>query len=363
MMNDKVLNVITRLGDAGFSAFLVGGAVRDMLMGIEPHDFDVATSAKPDEVVALLGGVHNNRFGTVLVDDIEVTTFRKDGESDDHRRPTFVTFDGVSLTDDLARRDFTINAMAIEKHGILIDPFGGARDLNDRIIRFVGNPVDRINEDALRMLRAVRFSGRFGFDIDSDTFQAIVDHASDLNFVASERLGTELMRMLDDRSAVSMLAAFGLLREILPGARAPLVMGSHRVTFASMLRDVETNIVHKLINRLALGDDLARDVEHLLDAMYLSTGTTPADMRFFISRVGREFVSDVLTLQGKTHLQSVVDIEINQPLTIGELALNGTDLLRIGIKGKAIGETLNHLLALVVDDPSLNTAERLLERV
>lgn len=193
--------VIQVLEDAGFEAYIVGGAVRDYLLGKVPHDMDVASNAYPEEVKKLFSrtvdiGIEH---GTVLVlmegEGIEVTTFRTESEYTDLRRPDKVEF-VQSLDEDLKRRDFTINAMAMNKNLSIIDPFGGQRDLLKHVICAVGEPGERFQEDALRMLRAVRFSGQLNFSIEEGTLDAIRIHAPLIKAVAVERLKNELDKIL-----------------------------------------------------------------------------------------------------------------------------------------------------------------------
>lgn len=193
--------VIRQLEGAGFEAYIVGGAVRDYLLGKTPHDMDVASNASPEQVKKLFSRTVDTgiEHGTVLVllegEGIEVTTFRTEGAYSDMRRPDKVEF-VQSLEEDLKRRDFTINAMAMDDQLRVIDPFGGRDDLEKRIIRAVGDPGERFKEDALRMLRAVRFSGQLDFSMDPGTLQAIQQHASLITAVAVERLKNELDKIL-----------------------------------------------------------------------------------------------------------------------------------------------------------------------
>ena len=192
--------VIRRLEKAGHEAVFVGGAVRDYLLKKTAKDIDIATSAEPDEVKAVFANTIDVGIahGTVLViienEAIEVTTFRTEGTYTDHRRPDNVHF-VKTLREDLLRRDFTINALAMTKSGQIIDLFGGEKDLNDRVIRAVGNPAERFHEDALRMLRAVRFSSVLDFDIEPGTLQAIHDNAHQIKHVSIERIKIELDKL------------------------------------------------------------------------------------------------------------------------------------------------------------------------
>lgn len=192
--------IIDTIEKAGFEAVIVGGAVRDFLLDREVNDVDVATNALPNEVKSIFSSTVDIgiEHGTVLVLDegepIEVTTYRTDGEYVDHRRPDNVQF-VRSLEEDLQRRDFTINAMAMTENGDIIDLYGGQEDLQKKIIRAVGNPLNRFEEDALRMLRAVRFCAQLGFSIEDTTLQAIQNKSQQINFIARERIHMEFSKM------------------------------------------------------------------------------------------------------------------------------------------------------------------------
>lgn len=226
---EGVAGVLRRLLDAGFEAALVGGCVRDRLLGAPLVDWDAATSARPEQVAALFPlAAWENRFGTVTVGGepaVEVTSYRSEGRYTDRRRPDEVRF-GVSLADDLARRDFTINAMAWipvrseARAGRLVDLFGGERDLADRLLRTVGDPAERFDEDALRLIRAARFAGRFDLRIDPATEAAILELAPTAAGVSQERVRDELLRILalDPRPsrALLLLERLGLMAIALP---------------------------------------------------------------------------------------------------------------------------------------------------
>ncbi|MDN7244035.1 CCA tRNA nucleotidyltransferase [Planococcus shenhongbingii] len=204
------LKVVQTLEKGGFEAYIVGGAVRDLLLGKTPQDIDVATNAAPQEVKTLFSRTIDTGIdhGTVLVlldgVGIEVTTYRTEGMYSDSRRPDSVEF-VQSLEEDLKRRDFTINAMALDKERHIIDPFEGKKDIEKRLIRAVGNPDERFQEDALRMLRAVRFSGQLDFKIDSITLASIRKQAQGIQSVAVERLKNELDKiMVQGHTARSM---------------------------------------------------------------------------------------------------------------------------------------------------------------
>lgn len=201
MLNPKVQYILQTLISNGYEAYVVGGAVRDLIMGNEPHDYDITTNARPEQIKACFEKTVDTgiKHGTVTVmldgEGFEVTTYRCDGKYSDGRHPDDVTFvDDIKA--DLARRDFTINAMAMDIDGNIIDPFGGQEDIADECIRCVGDPAQRFNEDALRMLRAVRFVAQFDFTLDDDTDREILRSCHDLRKVSAERIREEFTKML-----------------------------------------------------------------------------------------------------------------------------------------------------------------------
>lgn len=259
----EVKIVAELLSEKGFKAYLVGGCLRDLIMGVKPKDWDVATDAEPGEIIGIFspstlgqsvprevkelekieGTVYENEFGTVGVktdsDDptlkiIEVTTFRKDGKYTDARHPDEVTF-AKTIEEDLARRDFTVNALALSlvegMAGELIDPFDGLSDLKKKIIRAVGDAEQRFDEDALRLMRAVRFSAQLGFDIEKKTAEAIKNKSSLLQKIAKERIRDELTKLIMAGNAskgVMSLEDLGLLQYVLPELRDGIGCGQNK---------------------------------------------------------------------------------------------------------------------------------------
>ena len=195
---EPVQEILRRLERAGYEAWCVGGAVRDTLLGLPPGDWDVTTSAPPEVTLELFAPnalPTGLRHGTVTAGGVEITTFRRDGDYPDHRRPDHVEFTS-SLAEDLARRDFTVNAIALNLWGELADPFGGRRDLAARTLRAVGDPESRFREDALRILRGLRFASRLGFSIDPETAGAVHRCGPLLENIAPERILTETTGIL-----------------------------------------------------------------------------------------------------------------------------------------------------------------------
>jgi len=221
---DTAVRIISRLRTAGYDAYLVGGCVRDFLQGVKPVDYDIVTSARPEEVCSLFSRTVpvGASFGVVLVveDDhaYEVATFRTEGAYEDGRRPTQVNF--TTIEDDVLRRDFTVNALLLDTAtGTVVDYVDGRKDLKNRRIRTIGDPEKRFSEDYLRMLRAVRLSANLNFSIDSNALDAIRNHASAIHRISGERIRDELTKMLThggSRRGFEILAETGLLKEILP---------------------------------------------------------------------------------------------------------------------------------------------------
>ncbi|MBQ3118903.1 MAG: CCA tRNA nucleotidyltransferase [Clostridia bacterium] len=217
---EKIIDTLTR---AGFSAYAVGGAVRDCLLGLDAHDFDVTTSATPEKVKSLFKKTIDTGIAhgtvTVIIDKeaIEVTTFRSDGEYLDNRKPESITL-VKDVREDLSRRDFAINALCYNQQEGLIDLFGGLNDLKSKIIRAIGNPEERFREDALRILRAVRFSAQLGFEIEENTKNAIVKCAHLVKNLSVERISSEFDKILmsDSPEHIKLLYDLGILEQIMP---------------------------------------------------------------------------------------------------------------------------------------------------
>lgn len=221
---DYILTAIKKLEDSGFEAYAVGGCVRDSIMGKEPHDWDMTTSALPEQILKVFCEYHTIPTGikhgtvTVMIDGfpIEITTMRIDGEYLDNRRPESVEFTD-RITEDLSRRDFTVNAMAYSPQRGTVDIFGGQKDLENGIIRCVGNPDKRFNEDALRILRALRFASVLGFEIDAETSESLIKNKKLLQNIASERIRVELLKLLCGKNVEKILTDYSeVIFEIIP---------------------------------------------------------------------------------------------------------------------------------------------------
>ncbi len=386
---DAVLKIAKQLEGAGYETWCVGGAIRDNLLGVENHDFDLTTAAPPGEVQRLFKrtvpvGIEH---GTVAVLDQqnrqhEVTTFRKDIKTDG--RHAVVEF-GVSLMDDLARRDFTINAIAYHpiRHEWR-DPFHGADDLQHKLIRSVGDANWRFQEDYLRILRALRFSARFDFRIQPRTLEAAKANVQGLAQLSAERVRDEWFKGIATAGRVSKLLTLWIdvgaariwLPEIPGGGKretgnvdklprdAVLVTAYLASDPASLLTRLKSS--NKDIERArAIGRwrDKYPDPRHL------------PEVRKWLSQVG-EYADDLLALLPGlavsrfpfpvSRLPKVVAAvrAAKDPLTVKDLAVKGDDLLAAGVRpGPQVGETLERLLAEVLEDPSRNTRDYLLSRV
>lgn len=382
-----VREVVETISAAGHQAFLVGGCVRDVLRGEPPKDFDVATSARPEAVQKLFRRVIPTglEHGTVTVvvgkAHVEVTTFRAEAEYLDGRRPSKVEFH-TDIEADLSRRDFTINAMAFDLVSKkLVDPFGGAADLEARSIRCVRSAMERFLEDGLRPMRAVRFATVLGFSVEPQTEAAIAQTLHVFRKVAGERVNQEFSKMLlSPRVTVGLelAARTGLLGEFLPEATQADFSAVGRAAPEVALRLAVllsgTSPAQAIVLRLKFPSKVATDTGHLVAHQALpAIDASDADLRRWLSRVKAEFATPVLDVtdalgRGVPALRVRIEAQLaaNPPLTTKALALNGQEVMSaLGVgPSPVIGQATAWLLERVLDDPTLNTKEglrRLLE--
>lgn len=373
--------LLTRLHAAGHAAYAVGGCVRDSLLGQTPHDWDLCTSAIPEQVLELFGKVHciptGLQHGTVTVKHggelYEITTFRTEGSYSDGRHPDHVAF-VPDVKEDLARRDFTINAMAYNAEEGLIDPFGGQNDLAAGIVRAVGEPQRRFEEDALRILRLYRFAARFGFAIDPATGQAARALCRHLDCVSEERIAEELSRLLAAPAPGAYLEA-EVLAVIFPELDAAELPESRRILDA-----LEPGMEHVPVRLAALlcplGEAGARAALKRLKCSNTLTGTVAtlvreaaAEMpgaaltltaRRFLSRYDLATITDLTALCSARHPEQAEAfaalqqeaarlVETNACCRINQLAVNGRDLMDAGIRpGPGLRRVLDALLEQVL---------------
>ncbi len=379
-----VRQVLVTLQGRGYPAFLVGGCVRDMLLGVQPNDWDITTAALPEQLLELFPGarVTGGRHGTVTVrvnsHSVEVTPFRVEGGYRDHRHPELVQF-VADLTADLSRRDFTVNAMALSADGLLSDPFGGAADLRRGVIRCVGEPERRFEEDALRMLRALRFSARLGFSIDLFTMEAIREKAPLCAVLPPERVREELEKILLTAAPETALEAVSLglldsylhrrLPQPLPERLSALPRRALErwVGFAWLLEHYGcVSSAGGFLQALRLD---GRSIHLCSQASLLLNAPLPeteADWKRCLRRCGIEAslcaarVAEAFGRDGRSGklLRSV--LKSGECFSLRQLAVTGDDLMALGLRGRAVGEMLEFLLDYVIDYPENNRRELLL---
>ncbi len=434
---EKAEYIINTIMQAGYEAYVVGGCVRDSILGREPGDWDITTSATPKEVKALFPRTIDTgiQHGTVTVmmdkEGFEVTTYRIDGKYEDSRHPKEVTFT-PNLMEDLRRRDFTINAMAYNQQAGLVDLFGGLEDIDRQVIRCVGNARERFGEDALRIMRAIRFSAQLGYSIEEETRQAIRELAPTLEAISAERIRVELEKLLVSPHPDYLRQAYelGITKVILPEFDACMEtpqnhphhmygVGEHvlhsldkvepdkvlRLTMlfhdigkpATVSTDAEG--INHFYEHHVVGEQMTRDIMRRLRfdndtinkvcklVMYHDYGNSvEPDMRIVrraINKVGEEMFPFLFPVKRadvqaqsdymrQEKLQSVdrweeIYHEVmakKQCVSLKDLAINGKDLIAEGYKpGPELGQILDELLMIVLENPQCNTREYLLQEL
>ena len=432
---DYVNVVLNRLEEAGFEAFMVGGCVRDLILHRTPNDYDVTTSANPDEIQELFKNFKTlyigKQYGTIVViqpeEDIEVTTYRKEGKYIDGRRPSEVTFSKY-INEDLSRRDFTINSIAYNKNTGIVDPYNGIQDIEARTIRTVGEPSVRLNEDYLRILRAVRFSTQLDFSIEENTYNACKTLSTSIKHISEERIKDEIFKILlseKPSKGIRLMEDMGLLKEILPELietigydqknphhsrtlyehilcvvdNSPPIL---EIRMAALLHDiakpstfsVDENGVGHFFSHDKLGAEMTKDMlyrlkcskdfteivsklvrEHMHHANMKEKG-----LKRQLRRVGKENIFNLFELKkadmkcknGKKDV-SVLDEKIrliqeilnnHEPYDKSHLAINGDDIVALGfLKGKQIGEIIEYLTEKVIEHPEFNEKTKLIELI
>ena len=442
--------IIDKLNKNGFEAYVVGGCVRDALMGREPGDWDITTSAKPEQVKAVFGRTIDTgiKHGTVTImrgrTGYEVTTYRIDGEYEDGRHPKSVEFTS-NLVEDLKRRDFTMNAMAYNHESGLVDVFGGRQDMEARLIRCVGRAEDRFTEDALRILRALRFAAQLGFEIETETGEAICKLAPNLIHVSKERIQTELtkllcsahpdlMRKVFDCGAAAYVSETFTKIEPEKIAISPCLPARKRLRWAAFLRHQQPEEAERILRELKLDNATVAGVGTLAGWWRQPVGQTQVQIRRMMSRMSPELFDELLCL--KTEILRYYELNMHAEenrgiagiserstnvngsdglhqreekennggsgfacdiksdreipaydripetpaqladilaaaaairargdcISLKMLAVTGGDLIAAGMKpGPQLGEVLERLLELVLEEPEKNTKEELLK--
>lgn len=433
---ENVLYIIDTFYNAGYIAYAVGGCVRDSLMGKTPDDWDICTNAQPKRVKEIFSQHHTIDTGlkhgtvTLMLDKTpyEITTFRKESTYSDNRRPDSVTFVN-SLQEDLSRRDFTVNAMAYNHYNGIVDLFGGQSDLQNKIIRTVGNADTRFNEDALRILRALRFASTLGFTIEADTKRSIHKNKNLLNNIAVERIWAEFKKLIMGKSSVDVLREFADTIAVFIPAIIPMINfkqnnpyhcydvwehtlhalqnaeNSLALRLAVLFHDIgkpstyfqdEKGIGHfyghnKASKQIAIDTltalkaetKLKSEVATLVDFHDRVVNPTEKSVKRTLFKIGspqlfEEFIQiklcDIKAQNPSIINERVKEVETvieiynqlqngnNLVTTVKDLSINGNDIILLGVqKGKNIGEMLNILLNLVLDNKVANTREELLK--
>ena len=432
---EKVKYVLQTISDAGHEAYVVGGCVRDSFLGREPGDWDITTSAKPEEIKALFRRTIDTgiQHGTVTVmldkEGFEITTYRVDGKYEDGRHPKEVTFT-PNLEEDLKRRDFTINAMAYNEEQGLVDLFDGAGDMKRGVIRCVGDARQRFREDALRIMRAIRFSAQLGYTIEAKTQDAIQELAPTLNRISAERIQVELTKLLTSLHPDYLRNAYelGVTKEILPEFDAcmetpqnhphhmysvgehilnglKLVEADRILRLAMLFHDIgkprtlteDKEGIHHFHGHPQVGEEMTKEILRRLrydnDTIYkvstlvryhdYGTGVDP-DIRMVrraVNKIGEDIFpllfpinyADIMSQSEYMREEKLASLEKwkklyqeireqKQCVSLKMLAVTGSDLIAMGMTpGKAIGDMLQELLKLVLDNPQCNTKEYLLK--
>ncbi len=432
MIFDKCRFVFDTLEESGFECYTVGGCVRDMLLGRTPHDVDFTTNANPDEILECFREYKTfelgKKFGTisVLKDNViyEITTYRIDGVYSDARHPDKVEF-SRNLRDDLARRDFTINAMAMDKYGNLVDIFGGKDDLDNKLIRAVGDAEKRFSEDALRIFRALRFSAKLGFHIEKNTSEACKNLAHLLDNVHPQRLRDELTAFIVGENVPDIIAEYRevfarIIPELKPLFDFQQITAHHRydvfthtlkavgnapkdakIRLALLLHDIAKPLCHttdkagishfnghpkksadismEILRRFSFSSDFVNSVCRLIvchDVRFekpnlyikrLLMDISEDEFRslMIIQRCDILAQSEYLREEKLRHIDFIQSefenvLKENSCFKLKDLAVNGNDIMTLGVYGKAVGEILNYLLNKVIEDKLVNERDVLI---
>lgn len=428
---EQIARCLQMLESAGYAAYLVGGCVRDDLMGIPPQDFDLCTAALPEQTAAVFAGIPQDltgiRHGTVklLMEgmEVEITTFRREGSYQDNRHPDWVEF-VPDIREDLARRDFTVNAIAYSPSRGYVDPFGGRADLQSGILRCVGEPERRFREDALRILRGMRFAARFGFLPEPATQDAMIGLAPLTDALARERVYQELSGFLLKADVPNLLRFAPILAQVIPELSPTLGFLQHSphhaydvfthtahvtaavapelsLRWAALLHDigkvpcfsqdengrghfkghaqVSAQMADAVLHRLHAPTQLRETAVWLIDHHMTVLQPEEALLRRSLSRYGRERLELLLCLQeadmkGKgtrehensqryprlREILSQLDAQEGR-LTLKSLKINGNDLIALGMSGRQIGDCLNRLLEQVLSGSLENEKSALIQ--
>ena len=373
--------VLNTLLENGYSAYIVGGCVRDLLCGKQPHDYDITTSALPCEIQNLFKktvatGIKHGTV-TVIIDStpIEVTTFRTENTYSDNRHPESVNF-VKDIKEDLSRRDFTVNAMCYNNQEGLIDIFDGVNDIKNRTLRAVGNAETRFSEDALRVLRLFRFAATLQFDIEKNTFDAALKCAPLLKNISAERIFTELKKsalgnnvsVLSSLLQTNTLSDYALNNHDLSKLKDLKCEENLRVFALLYLTSTD---LQKTLDTLKCSNyfkDYCFKMEYLItngikeDKISLKKALNYADYDIVCDYL--EYLQSILNTDSSNHKTLLNEIiTANEPYKISHLQITGSDIKALGFSGKDVGDKLNFLLNKVIEKPDTNTREKLLNLI
>lgn len=370
-----VIRIIDILASHGELAYMVGGCVRDRIMGRVPKDHDITTTSLPENTVSIFEGERIRviptgiAHGTVSVymngEVYEITTLRCDGEYLDSRHPSSVKYT-KDLVQDLSRRDLTVNAMAQDKDGVIYDPFGGRSDIKNKIIRCVGDPCVRFTEDALRILRALRFASRLGFEIDHDTYSAARKLGYKLSDISCERKTSELFGIICSDGAdrgVDMIFDLGIQDQLLYGLKRPCmsldaVPNSPACRMAALL----SGTADADIRSLKLSNRLCDDISMLMQKPSFRDDDVCARE---IMHIYGNLACDVCSLYGEKDMCARIkrQAESGACVSIKDLDINGNDVKAMGYSGKVISHILEDVLSQVISDPKTDQKDALIRIV
>ena len=370
MFPEYVVQCLDTLQKNGINAYLVGGCVRDLMLSKSPDDYDITTDAPPEKICDIFEKVIKTgiKHGTVTViiqnHQIEITQMRTDGGYTDCRRPDFV-LPCDDIKTDLARRDFTINAMAMDKDGLLVDIFDGREDLSRKIIRTVRNPRDRFQEDALRILRAFRFSAKLGFEIEENTLNAALELSKNLKFVSAERIFAELSKTLiaDNCQKIAPLCDNSGLSPFMINcgdlSKLPTVANTLKARFALFL--LLTNSQLSACEKLKVPNTLRKFAAFCFENINCSTADHT--IKKVISQIGVDDAIDFFEVRAVFKNEPFDSERIKilslDPCGIKDLEIGGNDLIALGAKGQEISQILEKLIDIVRFNKSQNTADNL----
>ncbi len=408
---EKVEFIIDKIYEHGYEAFIVGGCVRDFILGIEPNDYDITTNAKPIQIIEIFKdykilehGIKHGTVGIVIGNDIyEVTTYRIESEYEDNRRPKDVQFTS-NIMEDLKRRDFTINAIAYNYKMGLIDLFDGVGDINKKIVKTVGDPDERFNEDGLRIVRAIRFSSKLGFKIEDETLKSIYKNAHIVKKISKERITEEVNKIVlsENPDKLILLYKTNIFKDL--GICCYFNENEHDILEKNLniLNQCRKNLQERLLMLLYLTNDkniqensiikklkysktIINNCNLLTEYMFIDeTNINLIKIKQILNKIGSDNLINVFTLKKiyykdklsiiynkeydkrcnilEKFINQIIEIEKNKECyKIKDLKINGKIIKELGYSKEEIGEKLEYLLEAVIKNPKLNEEKKLMD--